>query len=256
MKAKNRSILITSLFIFLSFGVIAEDKILLTNGEWAPFQSENLPGYGVASRAMTAAFSAVDIDVKYGFFPWNRAMELVRQGLWDGTFMWVLTPERKKDFLVSDPLFTVQEVIFYSRAKPIVATRLEDMKGKVMGALHASAFGAQFSTLVESGDISVIRAHTNQQLFQMLSNGRVDFVPELETSGTDAIREFLTLQQQKQIASLKTINHPWSYHLLISRLSKKGHYFLEAFNKGLSQIKANGEFESIMGTYIRPKLND
>jgi polar amino acid transport system substrate-binding protein len=256
MKAKTRDILATVLLVIITFAANAEDDILLTNGEWAPFQSKNLPEYGAASHAMTEAFSAVDIKVKYGFFPWNRAMELVRQGLWDGTFMWVLTPERKKDFLVSDPLFIVQEVVFYSLANPIVATRLEDMKGKVMGALHASAFGARFNEFVESGKITVIRAHTNQQLFKMLSSGRVDFVPELETSGTDAIREFLTPQQQKQIATLKTINHPWSYHLLISRLSKKGAYFIDAFNKGLSLIKANGKFESIMGTYIRPKTSD
>lgn len=253
MKAKTSSILISCLFMFIAFGAVAGEKVLLTNGEWAPFQSENLPGYGAASRVMTAAFSAVDIEVKYGFFPWNRAMELVRQGLWDGTFMWVLTPERKKDFLVSDPLFTVQEVVFYSLAKPIVATRPEEMEGKVMGALDSSAFGTKFKDLIEAGKITVVRAHTNQQLFQMLSNGRVDFVPELETSGADAIREFLTPQQQQQISSLKTIYHPWSYHLLISRLSEKGPHFLDSFNKGLTLIKENGKFESILGSYIRPK---
>ncbi|MFT5658878.1 MAG: polar amino acid transport system substrate-binding protein [Gammaproteobacteria bacterium] len=256
MKANVHKLLILGLFSILCSAVFAEDKIHLTNGEWAPFQSAKLPGYGAASRAMTAAFSAVDIEVEYGFFPWNRAMELVRQGLWDGTFMWVLTPERSRDFLVSDALFTVQEVVYYSLDRPLAATHAKDMKGKTMGALHASAFGAQFNEFIESGEITVIRAHTNQQLFQMLSNGRVDFVPELETSGSDAIREFLTTSQQEKIATINSIKHPWSYHLLISRLSENGAHFLSAFNKGLVMIKADGTFESIMGRYIRPEANN
>lgn len=256
MEATIRNILLTALLLILSFAATAEDKIRLTNGEWAPFQSEKLPGYGAASRAMTAAFSAVGIEIEYGFFPWNRAMELVRKGLWDGTFMWVLTPKRQKEFLASDPLFTVQEVIYYSLENPVSGKKTSDLEGKIMGALHASAFGNQFNKLIEAGKITVIRAHTNQQLFQMLSSGRVDFVPELETSGMDAIQDYLTPMQQQQMTHLQNIKHPWSYHLLLSRLSSKGAYYLGAFNKGLKIIKNNGTFESIMGPYIRPRHDD
>lgn len=236
-----------------SADVTAQDKVRLTNGEWAPYQSKSLPDYGAASHLMTEAFAAANIVVEYGFFPWNRAMLLVERGSWDGTFMWVLTPARERKFLASDPLFTIREVLFYSSDNPIVARKISDLKGKVMGVLDSSAFGVQFNEMVEKGEIIVARVRNNQQLFQMLASGRVDFVPELETSGYDAVTEHLTPEQRKRISHLQTLTHSWSYHLLVSRMIDNGPFLIDSFNRGLAIIKENGKFEQIMGPYIRAK---
>lgn len=249
-----RAILIPLLLINLQITeAIGQEKVRLTNGEWAPYQSQSLPDYGAASHLITEAFNAADVTVEYGFFPWNRAMLLVERGSWDGTFMWVLTPERERKFLVSDPLFTIREVVFFSSDNPISALTVNDLKGKVMGALDSSAFGVQFNDMIERGEIVVARVRNNQQLFQMLASGRVDFVPELETSGYDAVMDHLTPQQQKRIAHLETLTYPWNYHLLMSRLIDNGPFLIKAFNRGLSIIKENGRFEEIIGPYIRPK---
>ncbi len=249
-----RTILVLLLLINLQITeAIGQEKVRLTNGEWAPYQSQNLPDYGAASHLITEAFNAAGVTVEYGFFPWNRAMLLVERGSWDGTFMWVLTPERQRKFLVSDPLFTIREVVFFSLDNPISARTIDDLKGKVMGALDSSAFGVQFNKMIENGDIIVARVRNNQQLFQMLASGRVDFIPELETSGYDAVRDHLSPQLQKRITHLETLTYPWNYHLLMSRLIDNGPFLIKAFNIGLSTIKENGRFEEIIGPYIRPK---
>jgi len=248
------SVVLLLMAIFPYQAVAAPDKIRLTNGEWAPYQSEQLPNYGPASFLMTRAFAESGIDVEYGFFPWNRAMKLVERGAWDGTFIWVLTPERVRKFLISDPLFSIQEVVFFAADRPISGRKPEDLKGLVMGALDSSAFGTQFNDLVESGGITVARVRNNKQLFQMLSNGRVDFVPELETSGYEAVREFLTPEQQKEIRHLDTLTFPWTYHLLVSRIPDDGPLYIDAFNRGLSILKDSGEFEKIMGPVTHPKV--
>ena len=231
--------------------VNAEEKVRLTNGEWAPYQSEQLPHYGAASHMISLAYESVGINVEYGFFPWNRAMALVELGAWDGTFMWVLTPERQRKFLVSDPLFSIREVLFFSRNNALTARKQEELKGLVMGALESSAFGEQFSSMIKSGDIVVARVNNNKQLFQMLASGRIDFVPELETSGYEAVREHLSVEQQKRITHLEAMTHPWSYHLLISRFIDNGPYLIDTFNRGMAIIKADGSFEKVMGPYIR-----
>lgn len=254
-----RLLLVLFVTLFFTTNAGARDqptKIRLTNGEWAPYQSEKLPEIGAASELVTKAFEAVGIEVEYGFFPWNRAMMLVERGAWDGTFMWVLTPERERLYLPSDPLFTLREVVFYSRDNPLDAQKPEDLKGKVMGALDASAFGRQFAPHIEDGSIFVARVPNNRQLFQMLARGRVDFVPELETSGYQAVQEHLTEMQQEQIRHLESMTYAWSYHLLISRHIDDGPYFIDAFNRGLAILRENGEFERIMGSYITPRTLD
>ena len=251
---KFRTVLFCILVMsFWSIIANSQEKVRLTNGEWAPYQSEKLPEYGAASYMITQAYATQGIEVEYGFFPWNRAMVLVERGSWDGTFMWVLTAERQRKFLVSDPLFSIREVIFYSQDNPIAAKSIEDLKGLVMGALESSAFGSQFNKMTERGEIIIARVNNNQQLFQMLSRGRVDFVPELETSGYDAVRAHLSEQEQKRISHMETLAQPWTYHLLVSRITDSGPYFIDAFNRGLAIIKENGSFEKIMGPYIRPK---
>lgn len=242
-------------FLFAAHAVASDNptKIRLTNGEWAPYQSANLPEYGAASELITKAFAVVGIEVEYGFFPWNRTMILVERGAWDGTFMWVLTPERARKFLASDPLFVLQELVFYSKDNPVQAEKPEDLAGKVMGALDSSAFGQQFAPLIADEKIIVARVQNNQQLFQMLAMGRVDFVPELETSGYEAVQDHLSEDQRQQISHLETMTYPWSYHLLISRQIEDGPYFIEAFNRGLAILKENGEFDRIIGPYIRPR---
>lgn len=253
-----KRLLLVLLLVLTVFGNAAfadkPTKIRLTNGEWAPYQSQNLPEYGAASALVTAAFNAVGIEVEYGFFPWNRAMIEVERGAWDGTFMWVLTPERERIYLPSDPLFTLDEVVFFNKNNPIEANEPSDLKGRVMGALDSSAFGRQFAPLVEDGSIYVARVRNNQQLFEMLARERVDFVPELKTSGYDAVLEHLTEEQRNRIGHLETMTYPWSYHLLISRHIDDGPYFVDAFNRGMEIIRENGEFERIIGPYIRPKV--
>ncbi len=67
----------------------------------APYLSAELPHYGFASHLVEEAFAAVDIDVEYGFFPWQRSYNYAREGKdpdggrWHGTLVWVPTEERK-----------------------------------------------------------------------------------------------------------------------------------------------------------------
>lgn len=58
----------------------ARDHVVLSNGEWAPYLSENLPHYGAASHIVQAAFAAVDVEVRYEFYPWKRSYKLALEG--------------------------------------------------------------------------------------------------------------------------------------------------------------------------------
>ncbi len=44
-----------------------QETIRLTNGEYQPTLSENVPHYGFATHIVTEAFALVGFDVEYGF---------------------------------------------------------------------------------------------------------------------------------------------------------------------------------------------
>ena len=239
--------LLASLICGVTFSTTqARETVRLTNGEWKPFQSQDLPNYGPYSHIATLAFNEVDIDVEFGFFPWNRATKLVLDGHWDGTFFWVANEERARDYLLSDPVITFREVLFYSKDKPIKAITLKDFEGLTMGRIQSSAFGGQFAPLIESNRLFVTVAPENENLFQMLASGRVDFVPELIHSGYAAVDALEGKIDISRITHSPDFGQDWIYHMLISRKTEKGPYFLRKFNEGLAKILARGEVDRIM----------
>src|SRR4051812_4106968 len=82
----------------------ADRNVRITNGEWPPYLSANLPDNGLISRVVTEAFRLQGITVEYGFFPWARALLLAKIGGWDGTVAWARSPARERDFYISDPV--------------------------------------------------------------------------------------------------------------------------------------------------------
>ena len=245
-----RLITVTFLIVLVS-GVLAQaDKtVRLTNGEWKPFQSEDLPDYGPYSLIAKRAFVLSGYQVEFGFFPWKRAQSLVKQGEWDGTFFWVSTPEREIDYLVSRSAFHFDEVIF-ARMDDLPSFKTpESFEGKTMGRLNGSAFGAQFNDMIERGAIAVIEAKTNEQLFELLATGRADFVPELLTSGYEAVDQF----DHTTIGHSDLFTTKWTYHMLISRKIPDGEELLTAFHAGLDRLEASGELDRILDPVIRPQ---
>jgi len=90
------SVIVTS--VVLCANILTAEEIRITNGEWAPFVSKKLPHYGVASHIITKAYAKVGIKVKYGFFPWARAYDYVKEGSWDSTLPWIRNKEREQIF--------------------------------------------------------------------------------------------------------------------------------------------------------------
>ncbi len=93
-RALNRLLL----FFFLiacPFEGIAEETIILANGEWLPYQSKELKHYGVASHIVTESFALSGIKVKYKFRPWKRAYEETKEGGFYGSFLWTQSEERQ-----------------------------------------------------------------------------------------------------------------------------------------------------------------
>ena len=105
MKKILQWIWLIPIFLLTSTGILAEETIRITIGEWAPYLSKDLKHYGVAARIVTDSFALEGVKVEYGFFPWARSKFLAQEGEWDGSAVWIHNAERAKDFLFSDSMF-------------------------------------------------------------------------------------------------------------------------------------------------------
>lgn len=103
--------------------------IRISNGDWAPFMSPNLPHYGFVSRMVTEAFALEGISVHYEFFPWARAYLVAKQGAFDASIGWYWNADRAQDFLFSEPVFVETQVLFHLRERPVPWKRLRELQG-------------------------------------------------------------------------------------------------------------------------------
>ena len=102
------------LAIAMTQAASAGETIRITNGEWTPYLSEHLPHYGVSSHIVTEAFALVDVEVEYGFFPWQRSFKLAKSGeKWDGSAVWYYSEERARHFHYSDAVNQVEMAFFH-----------------------------------------------------------------------------------------------------------------------------------------------
>ena len=108
----------------------AAETIRLTNGEWQPYLSEHVPHHGLASHIITEAFTLVNVDVTYGFFPWKRSFKLAKKGEhWHGSAAWFHSEERARDFHISNPVTEARMAFFHLKDFAFDWQSIEDLRG-------------------------------------------------------------------------------------------------------------------------------
>lgn len=239
----------TFLFIVLALliGTVSssysEETIRIANGEWPPYQSEQLDHYGYASRIVTEAFKLQGITVKYDFLPWKRAYEMSKRGKWDATFLWTITDERRPFFNASDPIIEDQDVFFHLKSTVFDWNTVEDLKGIKIGATLGYEYGETFQQAEKEGVIQVERVSDDETNFKKLLGKRMPVFVCSITVGY----ALLNKMYNAETVALFT-NHPkpvkeTSYHLLFSKAVPENEKRIIEFNSGLQKLKANGQFD-------------
>ncbi|MGM0508018.1 MAG: substrate-binding periplasmic protein [Fusobacteriota bacterium] len=253
MTKKIRNLVVIGLLI-LSALTLGE-KVKITNGEWAPWLSENYKHYGVASHIVTEAFAKEGIEVEYGFFPWARSYDLVKRGRWDGSILWSETEERKKDVYYSDPVMYSDTVFFYKKGTDFDWETIDDLKGLTIGTTIGYAYQG-LDEYVEEKNLDIEQAPNDETNLKKLLAGRIDIFPLDKDIGYEMIRnEFDSEDFGKLTHHSKPITQK-SYKLILTRKDPENKELMKKFNKGLNKLKESGEYDefiqnSLEGNYAK-----
>ncbi len=223
---------------------MARETIKITNGEWAPYLSQKLPHFGFASHVVKKAFDAVEVDVEYGFFPWKRSYKLAKTGDWNGTVVWVYTPQRAEFFYYSNEVIVDHEYLFHLKKFSLEWENAQDLKGIIIGGTLHTTYPV-FEKAETQGLLTIERAGTYENLYNRLLKQRINAIPQVSQVGSYLIRTTLTQEEQSLITFSPTIIETRKYSLILSKAVKKNKRFLELFNRGLSIIKNNGTYDQL-----------
>ena len=126
-------------------GWCGERGVVLTSLEWPPYCSASLPGGGITTRVVRAAFQEAGYRVEVRFLPWQRAVEQAREN----PGVAAVFPEYGSgrpdiDFLTSDVIGLSTLGLVEVVDRPVDWRTLDDLSryrlGTVKGYLNTDAF--------------------------------------------------------------------------------------------------------------------
>ncbi len=245
MNKIGRQIVIVFFFLTLSMGVRAEETIRLTTGEYPPYVSETLQHNGYVSDIITKAFALEGITTEIRFYPWKRAYATAQKEKWDGTILWVKSPEREQAFYLSDPVAEGRVVFFYLKNYPFDWKTIDDLTQTKIGGTLGYVYGDDFENAEKIGKIKTDRTATDAQNFKKLLARRFNIFPISQDVGYYLLyRDFTPEQIDLFTHHPKTLKISL-YHLLLPKKHSRSEFLLHTFNKGLRRLKESGQYDQI-----------
>lgn len=227
--------------------------------EWPPYsyyrrvggqRSQELTGFTV--ELMRAIAARRDFRLEVRLLPWKRCVEAVRQGELQLLMNAIRTPERDRDFWVSNAIYESELLALWSlkrHPQGLKLRRQADLGGLRLGGLH----GYSYSQLDEQRQAEMLRAPNYASLLQMLHLGRVDvaLVNEAIMLGHAALghRE---LGDEAGLGQARFEDRaPSRFHLMATRASPLGRALQQAIDEELLLLERSGELARLREHFLQ-----
>ncbi|ARU58934.1 amino acid ABC transporter periplasmic protein [Oleiphilus messinensis] len=221
----------------------ATETVRIASGEWPPYLSQDLIGYGVSSQLVTAAFKAAGLGVEYAFFPWNRSFASALKGQFDATIGWERTPDRERDFWFSArPILVEQTVLFYLQDNPALKQGIwqADRSRKLLvGTTLGYEYGQKLFDGESQGYFVIYPSPTDELNLKLLVNRRIDLFPIDRLVGIDMMKKHFS----NALHNVRYDPEPLrvvELYLLISKNTTRGEWLKARFDEGMNILDQKG----------------
>ena len=230
----------------LNVGAATAETVRITNGEWSPFTSEQLPYNGPLSRIVLEAFALEGVSVEYGYFPWKRAYEMAKNGKWDGSVGWAPSARHLQDFYMSKPVIYVNKALFHLKTTPFDWKSIDDLSNWRLGGTAGYSYGVEWDQAAKSKRIKVDEVATDEQNIRKLLLKRIDVMAMEVDVANYLMSKLLTPEEAARITSHPKLVMNTSICLALSRQLDTSPGLLVRFNRGLQRLKDSGQYDVYM----------
>lgn len=219
----------------------AARTLQLAATEYPPYYSESLTDGGPVTEITVAALRHAGYEVQVRFLPWVRALRAGEMGEVDGLIGVWHSPERERSFLYSLPVVANRIVLCrHGHHGPDRFAGFPALKPYVIGVVRGYA---------DPPGLAEARIHTEavtddlQNLRKLLLD-RIDLVLIDSRVGHYLLSRHLPEALTTVQCLEPTVQEPAQY-LVVSRHASDAAQIVNAFNTGLQQLHATGDYEKI-----------
>lgn len=211
------------------------DTITLATGEWRPYSSSEMEGYGEFTKMVTTIMEEMGHTPEYRFYPWARCFDAVVKGRIWAAFPYSYNEERGEQVWFSDPLSVSRTVFFYfelpGTRKEFNVKQLSDLSQYKIGGVT----GYFYAPILKRAGLEVDYANSEVQSLEKLLLGRIELIPMNDAVGRECIKAHFP----DRVDQFKTLDFELSVNelrLIVSRSYPNSKQLLESFNKALQLV--------------------
>lgn len=215
--------------------------LMISNQEYAPYMGERLVGGGILTTIVSHIFAKMKVDVRYAYYPNNRAIEMVTHGDVDASIGWTPTQERQRTLYFSDEILPFNMTLFHRKETVLTWYNLHDLTRYRFGATLGNFYSETFETLQKRGKLKVDYAIDDATNFRKLVIRRIDVFPMEREAGH--LTRFWNLTPKDAATIVAEPKPYWSTPLclVIYKKTPNAEKLIKDFNKILNEMKKNGE---------------
>jgi polar amino acid transport system substrate-binding protein len=233
------------LLVAITAPVTWAESLPLATGEWAPYSSEALEGYGFITEIVTEVFKEMSIEPRYAFQTWKRCYSLVVRGDVWAAFPYSYTEERAKEVLFSDTLGeSTTRFFYYGQDTSYTYSTLDDLKPYKIACVKGYFYEEAFT----QAGLNVSYTADEASALKRLAAGRVDLMPLNELVGWGLIKELFP-GEVDQFGTLETPYDTSELKLIVSKIYPDAQNYLQRFNAALQQVKTGDAYQHILEKY-------
>ena len=213
--------------------------------EWAPHYGSDLPENGLMTALTTAAFKAAGHEAQLEFIPWPRALKEVEEGAHDIVMGAYDNEERREIYHMSKAVYFLDTgLIARPGLEKTTYNSLRELSPYKIGVSRGYANTEEF----DAADYLDKHVSTGPVLnMRKLFRGRLDMmVASFDLFRHNAKKEGFC------ISDVEFVHPPLAkngLHIMGSRAVSDGEQLIKDFNRGLSIIRENGTFDSIVNRF-------
>ena len=255
---KKTILLLLILFSFVSASEIKRPFIWVDDEDYKPmiYKDKNGKPAGIFNDIMSEIFKRLNIPLKKAVYPWKRTQKLVKEGKADA-MVTVYTKERQKFMIATEPIWYVNETLFFRRDNPkacklLKVNSFEELKDFTVTETIGSGWSKE--QFKKYGIKNIIWVPDTESAFNVLAKKRADvyftsdiYALELLKQKQNPANPFYKDYQQIVAITPPFIKLP--FRLLIRKDSPYAK-LVPKINKVLKEMKKDGTYKKIIQKYI------
>lgn len=217
---------------------------LVTGDDYPPFADSRLPGGGLAAILVQRVIRGMGATATLEVQPWRRGYEETLRGRFDATFPYVRTAERERDFLYSEPLIRLRQVVFMSTERPFAYRSPRDLQGRRVCVALGYAPPAEVQVMIEQRQVERVTPGSASTCPGMIVADRADFFVQDERIGNALVAKVGLSATIRPLSDL-----PFGVteiHLIVPRQRPDAIGLIGRFNDALQRLRASEDYERLL----------